>query len=83
MLDLLETISDGELILTHFDDGRATDEIVLKEAAKSRNFNYRDWQDFLEQKLTDQNEEKRTVRIITGSLYFLSQVRAYLMERRN
>ena len=83
MLDLLETISDSKLILTHFDDSRATDEIVLKEAAKSRNFNYRDWQDFLEQKLTDQNEEKRTVRIITGSLYFLSQVRAYLMERKN
>ena len=28
-------------------------------------------------------EEKKTVRIVTGSLYFLSQVRAYLMERKN
>ena len=83
MLDLLEQIPDTELTLTHFDDSRATDESVLKETAKSRNLNYQSWQDFLEQKLTDKNEEKQTVRIVTGSLYFLSQVRAYLMERKN
>ncbi len=83
MLDLLEQIPDTELTLTHFDDSRATDESVLKEAAKSRNLGYQDWQDFLEQKLTDKKEEKQTVRIVTGSLYFLSQVRAYLMERKN
>lgn len=83
MLDLLEHIPDTELTLTHFDDSRATDKNVLKEAAKSRNLSYQDWQDFLEQKLTDKKEEKKTVRIVTGSLYFLSQVRAYLMERKN
>lgn len=83
MLDLLEQIPDTELTLTHFDDSRATDENVLEEAAKSRNLSYQDWQDFLEQKLTDKKEEKKTVRIVTGSLYFLSQVRAYLMERKN
>ena len=83
MLDLLGAIPDTELTLTHFDDSRATDESVLKEAAKSRNHSYQDWQDFLEQKLTDKKEEKKTVRIVTGSLYFLSQVRAYLMERKN
>ncbi|HEX1772053.1 bifunctional folylpolyglutamate synthase/dihydrofolate synthase [Streptococcus pneumoniae] len=83
MLDLLVTMPDTELTLTYFDDSRATDESVLKEAAKSRNLNYQSWQDFLEQKLTDKKEEKKTVRIVTGSLYFLSQVRAYLMERKN
>ena len=83
MLDLLETMPDSQLTLTHFDDSRATDESVLKETAKSRNLNYQSWQDFLEQKLTDKKEEKQTVRIVTGSLYFLSQVRAYLMERKN
>ena len=83
MLDLLGEIPDTELTLTHFDDSRATDENVLKEAAKSRNLSYQGWQDFLEQKLTDKKEEKKTVRIVTGSLYFLSQVRAYLMERKN
>ena len=83
MLDLLETVPNSQLTLTYFDDSRATDESVLKETAKSRNLNYQSWQDFLEQKLTDKNEEKQTVRIITGSLYFLSQVRAYLMERKN
>ena len=83
MLDLLGAMPDTELTLTHFDDSRATDESVLKEAAKSRNLNYQGWQDFLEQKLTDKNEEKKTVRIITGSLYFLAQVRTYLMERKN
>ena len=83
MLDLLGAIPDTELILTHFDDSRATDESVLKEAAKSRNLSYQDWQDFLEQKLTDKKQDKKTVRIVTGSLYFLSQVRAYLMERKN
>ena len=83
MLDLLEETPDTELTLTHFDDSRATDEKVLEEAAKSRNLSYQGWQDFLEQKLTDKKEEKQTVRIVTGSLYFLSQVRAYLMERKN
>ena len=83
MLDLLGEMPDTELTLTHFDDSRATDESVLKETVKSRNLNYQSWQDFLEQKLTDKNEEKQTVRIVTGSLYFLSQVIAYLMERNN
>ena len=83
MLDLLGTMPDTELTLTHFDDSRATDESVLKEAAKSRNLSYQGWQDFLEQKLTDKKEEKKTVRIVTGSLYFLAQVRTYLMERKN
>ena len=83
MLDLLGEMPDTELTLTHFDDSRATDESVLKEAAKSRNLSYQSWQDFLEQKLIDKTEEKKTIRIVTGSLYFLSQVRAYLMERKN
>jgi len=83
MLDLLVTMPDTELTLTHFDDSRATDESVLKETAKSRNLSLQSWQDFLEQKLTDKKEGKKTVRIVTGSLYFLSQVRAYLMERKN
>ena len=82
MLDLLETLPDTELTLTHFDDGRATDEEVLKKVAYSRNLNYQSWKVFLDQKMTE-NEEKKTVRIVTGSLYFLSQVRAYLMERKN
>ena len=83
MLGLLGAMPDTELTLTHFDDSRATDQNVLEEAAKSRNLSYQGWQDFLEQKLTDKKEEKKTVRIVTGSLYFLSQVRAYLMERKN
>ncbi|HGQ4695322.1 TPA: folylpolyglutamate synthase/dihydrofolate synthase family protein [Streptococcus pneumoniae] len=83
MLDLLGAMPDTELTLTHFADSRATDESVLKEAAKSRNLSYQDWHDFLEQNVTDKKEEKQAVRIVTGSLYFLSQVRTYLMERKN
>ena len=82
MLDLLEALPDTNLTLTHFDDGRATDEEVLKKAAYSRNLSYQSWQAFLDQSMID-IEEKKTVRIVTGSLYFLSQVRAYLMERKN
>lgn len=82
MLDLLETLSDTKITLTHFEDSRATDEKVLKELADSRNLNYQSWQEFLDKKLSE-NEEKKTVRIITGSLYFLAQVRTYLMERKN
>lgn len=82
MLDLLETLPDTKITLTHFEDSRATAEKVLKELADSRNLNYQDWQEFLDQKLSG-NEEKKTVRIITGSLYFLAQVRAYLMEGKN
>ena len=82
MLDLLETLSNTKITLTHFEDGRATDKALLKESAYSRNLNYQSWQEFLDKKLSE-NEEKKTVRIITGSLYFLAQVRAYLMERKN
>lgn len=82
MLDLLETLSNTKITLTHFEDSRATDEKVLKEMADSRNLNYQSWQEFLDKKLSE-NEEKKTVRIITGSLYFLAQVRTYLMERKN
>ena len=82
MLDLLESVPHSPLTLTCFDDSRSTDENVLKETAKSRKLNYQSWQKFLEQKMTE-DEEKKTVRLVTGSLYFLSQVRAYLMERKN
>ena len=82
MLDLLSALPDTELTLTHFEDGRATDEEVLKEVARSRKLNYQSWQEFLDQKMIN-DEETKTVRIVTGSLYFLSQVRAYLMERKN
>ena len=82
MLDLLENLPDTNLTLTHFDDGRATDEEVLKKVAYSRNLIYQSWQAFLDQNMID-DEEKKKVRIVTGSLYFLSQVRAYLMERKN
>lgn len=82
MLDLLETLSNTKITLTHFEDSRATDEKVLKEMADSRNLNYQSWQEFLDKKLSE-NEEKKTVRIITGSLYFLAQVRTYLMERQD
>ena len=82
MLDLLETLPDTKITLTHFEDSRATDEEMLKKAAHSRNLNYQSWREFLDQKLSE-NKEKKTVRIVTGSLYFLAQVRAYLMERKN
>ncbi|MBZ2085473.1 bifunctional folylpolyglutamate synthase/dihydrofolate synthase [Streptococcus oralis] len=82
MLDLLETVPNSQLTLTCFDDSRATDEKVMQEVAASRKLNYQSWQEFLEQKLKI-DEEKQTVRIVTGSLYFLNQVRAYLMERNN
>lgn len=82
MLGLLETLPNTKITLTHFEDSRATDEKILKELADSRNLSYQGWQDFLDQKMTE-NEEKKTVRIVTGSLYFLSQLRAYLMERKN
>ena len=82
MLDLLESVPNSQLTLTYFEDSRATDEKVMQEVAASRKLNYQSWQEFLDQKMTE-DEEKKTVRIVTGSLYFLSQVRAYLMERKN
>ena len=82
MLDLLESVPNSQLTLTYFEDSRATDAKVMQEVAASRKLNYQNWQEFLEQKLKV-DEEKKTVRIVTGSLYFLSQVRAYLMERNN
>lgn len=59
MLDLLGAMPDTELTLTHFADSRATDESVLKEAAKARNLSYQDWHDFLEQNLTDKKKRNK------------------------
>lgn len=59
MLDLLGAMPDTELTLTHFADSRATDESVLKEAAKSRNLSYQDWHDFLDQNLTDKKKRNK------------------------
>lgn len=59
MLDLLKTVPDAKLTLTHFDDSRATDEDVLKATAHSRNLNYQDWQEFLDQQLTEDEEKKQ------------------------
>ena len=84
MLDMLVSLPNSKITLTHFEDSRATDETVLRETAHSRKFNYQSWQEFLDQKMTEtEDEEKKTVRLVTGSLYFLAQVRAYLMERKN
>ena len=60
MLDLLEALPDTNLTLTHFDDGRATDEEVLKQAAHSRNLNYQSWQAFLDQSMIDIEEKKNS-----------------------
>ena len=56
MLDLLSALPGTKITLTHFEDSRATDEKVLKEMSDSRNLNYQDWQEFLDQKLSENDE---------------------------
>lgn len=76
MVQQLKTIKNAQLTLSTFDDPRAIVAEQMKELAKQENLRFSDWKDFLYEKRTT-----NTMLILTGSLYFLAQVRPYLLKQ--
>lgn len=80
MLDQLQEDFGRNICLTTFDDPRATDSLYLQELAEERQLEWMPWQDYLDSYLSQKQDEKQLL-VVTGSLYFLSQVRPYILNQ--
>ena len=80
MLDLLSQDFGSDLILTHFEDPRATKIQVLQQAGSQRGLDFVPWKSYLDDYLDHPHHEEEVL-LITGSLYFLSQVRPYILQK--
>lgn len=52
----------------------------MEELACKKDLHYADWQEFLEAYLKAKHRADELL-LITGSLYFLAQVRAYIIDK--
>ena len=71
-----QELENSRLILTTFEDPRAYSQEEIKAAAKKHQLEKVNWQEFLQNWQAKGDE----LLIVTGSLYFLSQVRPYLLK---
>ena len=81
MLDLLSQLPQSRLTLTSFEDSRAVSMTRMAQLAQERGVEIAAWQAFLKDYMKEKKEPNQVL-IITGSLYFLSQVRDYLWKGR-
>lgn len=79
MVDMLKQVPDSQLVLTSFSDSRSFSPETMKLLAKKEQVRYDDWQSFLKTYLETERTEQEIL-LITGSLYFLAQVRQYLVN---
>ena len=80
MVDQLKHVPKSQLILTSFADPRSFSKEKMEALACEQGLNYADWQDFLEAYLKAEHRDNELL-LITGSLYFLAQVRAYIIDK--
>ena len=76
MLIQWQELENSRLILTTFEDPRAYSQEEIRAAAKNHQLEEVNWQEFLQNWQAKGDE----LLIVTGSLYFLSQVRPYLLK---
>lgn len=76
MLIQWQELENSRLILTSFEDPRAYSQEEIRAAAKNHQLEEVNWQEFLQNWQAEGDE----LLIVTGSLYFLSQVRPYLLK---
>ena len=76
MLIQWQELENSRLILTSFEDPRAYSQEEMTAAAKYHQLEEVNWQEFLQNWQAEGDE----LLIVTGSLYFLSQVRPYLLK---
>ncbi|WP_277592736.1 cyanophycin synthetase, partial [Streptococcus sp. DD11] len=79
MVGLLQTVPAAELTLTAFADKRSFSREAMEELAEKEGLSYRDWPDYLEHYLAAEHEADELL-LLTGSLYFLAQVRPYIIK---
>ena len=80
MVDQLKQVPKSQLILTSFADPRSFSKEKMEALTCEQGLNYADWQDFLEAYLKAEHRDDELL-LITGSLYFLVQVRAYIIDK--
>lgn len=76
MIRQLKTVKNADITLTSFADSRAIPAETMQKLAKAENLTYCDWQAFLKKA-----KKSKDMLIVTGSLYFLAQVRPALLEQ--
>ena len=81
MVALLKTVSKSQLFLTTFEDSRSFSTEEMQGLAKREKLAYVEWLPYLEQYKKAKHGEKELL-LITGSLYFLAEVRKYLLNDR-
>lgn len=81
MVALLKTVSKSQLFLTTFEDSRSFSTEEMQGLAKREKLAYVEWLPYLEQYKKVKHGEKELL-LITGSLYFLAEVRKNLMSDR-
>ena len=79
MVALLKTVSKSQLFLTTFEDSRSFSTEEMQGLAKREKLKYVEWLPYLEQYKKVKHGEKELL-LITGSLYFLANVRKYLIS---
>ena len=80
MLDLWLELEGSQLTLTTFEDPRAYSVKETQEIALSKGLPYQEWKLFLTHYLEKESKQSDLL-LVTGSLYFLAQVRAFLIEK--
>lgn len=80
MVGQLKQLPKSQLILTNFADPRSFSKEKMEALAGEQGLDYADWQDFLEAYLKAEHRDDELL-LITGSLYFLAQVRAYIIDK--
>ena len=79
MLELWSRLEKSQLTLTTFEDSRAYSVRDMQEIAFQKGLPYQEWKVFLTQYL-ERKSQQSDLLLVTGSLYFLAQVRAFLIE---
>ena len=73
--------ADVSVALTSFADERAVSEEEMKRQAFQTGLTYQPWKQYVDSYLQDAHKDQEVL-LITGSLYFLAQVRAYILTKK-
>lgn len=79
MVSQLAAIPQSQLTLTSFEDPRSFSPASMQELAQQKGLAYADWQEFLRAYLRTEHQSDQVL-VITGSLYFLAQVRPFIIK---
>ena len=79
MVELLQKIPKAAISLTAFADPRSFSKESMQSLAEQQGLSYKEWPDYVADYLAVEHEPDELL-LITGSLYFLAQVRKAILE---